>query len=56
MSFLSQAVTVIQTIYAGFFAWMPWQLYLAFSGIMFVAVVITVLRIIAAVLNAIPFL
>lgn len=56
MSFISQVVTVVQTIYAGFFAWMPFSLQIFFGATMFVAVVITVLRIIAAVLNAIPFL
>lgn len=56
MLFLSQVVTVAQTIYAGFFAWMPFSLQIVFGATMFIAVVIMVLRLIAAVLNAIPFL
>lgn len=56
MSFLSQAVAIVQTIYAGFFAWMPFSMQIAFGGIMAVSVVLTVIRLIGTVKNAIPFL
>lgn len=56
MSFLSDAVIVFQTIYAGFFGWMPFSMQIWFGVVLSVAVFMMVLRIIGTVLQALPFL
>lgn len=43
-------------IWTMFFAWMPWQLQAAFFGFMAFAFIILIIRIVALILSAVPFL
>lgn len=56
MQFISGVVSVIQTIYVVFFAWMPSSIQILFGATLFICVVLMVLKIIGTVLQALPFL
>lgn len=56
MQFISQAASVVQTIYVVFFAWMPASMQIFFGATLMVCVVFMVLKIIGTVLQALPFL
>lgn len=56
MGALKQVVSIIQTIYAVFIAWMPVSMQVLFGVILAVSVLIMVVKVIGLILNAIPFL
>ena len=49
-------VTLGRCIWSCFFAWMPFSLQVVFGAVVVIAVVVMVIRLIALIMDAIPFL
>lgn len=56
MKALQTVVSLVQTIYAVFIAWMPASMQVLFGVVLALSLFIMVVKIIGMVLNAIPFL
>ena len=56
MAALQQVVSIVQTIYSVFIAWMPASLQVLFAVILALSLLIMVIKVIGLILDAIPFL
>lgn len=56
MGALSQVVSIVQTIYLVFIAWMPVSFQVLFGVLLSISLLILVVRLIGLILDAIPFL
>ena len=56
MGSLQEVISIVQTIYRVFVAWMPASMQLLFGVILSLSLLIMVVKVIGLILNAIPFL
>lgn len=56
MEALETVVAIVETIYSGFFAWMPLSLQILAGVLIGLSVLIMVIKVVGMIMDAIPFL
>lgn len=55
MSFLSDLKLVLDVIWGSFFAWMPLALQIVFGAIVAISFLIMIVKVVALIMDALPF-